>query len=294
MIELRAGDVALTIDPGRGARWASLRVGGEELLVGPPDADDRSIYWGCFLMAPWAGRIEDATLDWDGSRTRLRRNDGRHSIHGVVFDRPWRLDAASPTTAVLSCALEPDLWPLGGRVRQRVRLSPGGLTAEAEVVAGDVPMPAAVGWHPWLRARDGDVCLTVAADRVLETDALIPTGRRCPVDALTDLRGGAPLTGRALDHTYPDAGSPALVRWSDLELAMAFAGPLGTLVVHSRPGSFCVEPQTAWPNAPALESRGVEGTGLRHLAPRERLDASMRWRWRRLAVDPGDGRTPSA
>ena len=292
MIELRAGSAALTIDPGRGARWSSLRVDGTELLVGPPDDDDRSIYWGCFLMAPWAGRIEGAALDWSGERLRLPRNEGGHSIHGVVFDRPWRIESASATGAALSCPLDPGRWPPGGRAWQRIRLSGAGLTAEAEVVAGDTAMPAALGWHPWFPARDGGACVTLAADRVLETDALIPTGRLCPVDALTDLRGGATLTGRALDHAYPGAASPAVVRWRDLELSIAFGGPLRTVVVHSRPGSFCVEPQTAWPNAPALASRGVAGTGLVRLVPEGRLAASMRWSWRRIAPgtdDPAGG-----
>jgi galactose mutarotase-like enzyme len=43
-----------------------------------------------------------------------------------------------------------------------------------------------------------------------------------------------------------------------------------------------VEPQTAWPNAPALASEARERTGLRMLRPGESLTASMSMTIRRL------------
>jgi len=74
--------------------------------------------------------------------------------------------------------------------------------------------------------------------------------------------------------------SPALVEWPGLRLEIEFDDLLSSVVVHTRAGSFCVEPQTAWPNPVALEAAGVTGTGLVTLAAGERLAASMAWRWR--------------
>jgi aldose 1-epimerase len=168
-------------------------------------------------------------------------------------------------------------------VSQRYRLGAGGLTMDAEIVA-ERSMPAALGWHPWfLRGRVPR--LTVAADDVLETDRLLPTGRRVAVQGWTDLRGGRPLGRRRLDHVYVDVASPATIRWPDLELEIAFEPPLTVMVVHTPPTAFCVEPQTAWPNAIAFagtEGPGTEGleTGLVRLEPGETLRATMRWRWR--------------
>src|SRR4029077_5743701 len=107
----------------------------EELLVQPDDPADRSIRWGSFPMAPWAGRLRDGILDWEGERHQLRRTLGRHGIHGVVFDRPWVVEGANATDVELSCALGPAGWPLGGIVRQRIRLRPDGVRLEAEIVA---------------------------------------------------------------------------------------------------------------------------------------------------------------
>ena len=59
-----------------------------------------------------------------------------------------------------------------------------------------------------------------------------------------------------------------------------FDDVLTSVVVHTRAASFCVEPQTAWPNPVALEAAGVSGTGLVTLEPGERFAASMTWRWR--------------
>jgi galactose mutarotase-like enzyme len=81
---------------------------------------------------------------------------------------------------------------------------------------------------------------------------------------------------------YVDVVPPAVVRWSALELAIWFGGPLSVVVIHTPPSAFCVEPQTAWPNAIRLAAAGVAGTGLVRLEPGERLRASSTWRWREL------------
>ena len=57
-------DVArVVVDLEHGGRLASLRVFGRELLVGPPEdpgAADQLIHWGCYPMAPYAGRVRSA------------------------------------------------------------------------------------------------------------------------------------------------------------------------------------------------------------------------------------------
>jgi aldose 1-epimerase len=280
VIELRADRAAATIDERRGGRLASLRIGGRELIRGPYGPDDVSIRWGSYLMAPWAGRVAGGRFEWDGETIELRRTHGRHAIHGVTWDRAWDIERATATGASLRCDLASAGWPLGGLVHQGYRLEPDGLTMDAEIVAAR-PMPAALGWHPWF-LRGHDPRLTVASSEHLETDRLLPTGRRLPVAGRTDLRDGPRLGRRRLDHVYVDVVPPAVVRWSALELAIGFGGPLSVVVVHTPPSAFCVEPQTAWPNAIRLAAAGVVGTGLVRLEPGERLRASSTWRWREL------------
>lgn len=281
MIELANGPARLVIDLEHGGRLASLRTGDRELLVPDVEGDD-SIRWGCYLMAPWPGRLRDGLLDWEGQRHQLRQTLGRHAIHGVVHDRPWTVERATATDAELSCELEPAGWPLGGTARQRLHLDAAGLTLEAEIVADareGLSMPAALGWHPWFRRAEGEVRIRLDAETVLVTRELIPTGERTAVRGMTDLRSGPPLGRRRLDHAYVDARSPVVIRWPGFELEVGFDPPLTTVVVHTPPRGLCVEPQTAWPNAFDSALRSVPGTGLARLEPGERLKATMRLRW---------------
>lgn len=275
---LRAGASRVLIDTDRGGRLASWTLGERELLVGPPDDDDRSIRWGCFLMAPWPGRLADGRFKWAGSTVRLPRTHGQHAIHGLLWDRPWQVEAVDSDRALLSIALGPAGWPMGGLVRHHVQLGPDRLVLRAEIEA-DERMPAAVGWHPWFR-RDGEVRLRVDAEATLATKRMLPTGSVNPVAGRTDLRGGARLGRRRLDHAFVDAASPAVLRWPDLELSIEFAPTPATLQVHTPPGAACVEPQTAWPNALAAPAGAWDRAGVRMLEAGEVLRAQLAMSWR--------------
>ncbi len=281
-LELRTGSSRVLVDADRGGRLASWTVGERELLVGPPDADNRSVRWGCFLMAPWPGRLADGRFEWAGRAVQLPRTHGRHAIHGLLWDRPWQVEAAGADRALLSIALGPAGWPMAGRVRQHVELGEDRLVLRAEIEA-DEPMPAAVGWHPWFR-HDGEVHLRVAADATLATQRMLPTGEVEPVVGRTDLRGGARLGGprlgrRRLDHSYVDAASPAVLRWPDLELSIEFTPTPATVQVYTPAGAVCVEPQTAWPNALSAPADAWERAGLRVLKAGEVLSAQVVMCW---------------
>jgi aldose 1-epimerase len=284
-LRLASGGARLAIDVERGGRIVSWSVDGRELLVGPPTPDDRSIRWGCFLMAPWAGRLADGRFRAaDGQLGQVARSHGRHAIHGLLWDSAWTVVDAGPDSAILAVEIPANAWPPGGTVRHEVRLDATRLKLVATVTAaspGSSGLLAAVGWHPWFR-RDGEVSLRVDADAVLETEAMIPTGRTAPVEGRTDLRNGPRLGRRRLDHAYLDARSPAVVRREDLELTIEFAPSPATVVVHTPASSVCVEPQTAWPNAPALAGAARERSGLRVLRPAESLSASMSMTVRRF------------
>ncbi|MGH2694086.1 MAG: hypothetical protein ACRDJJ_04645, partial [Actinomycetota bacterium] len=100
-----------------------------------------------------------------------------------------------------------------------------------------------------------------------------------PVTGDTDLRQGPALRDRRLDHIYAPARSPAIVAWPDLELRLDFDPPIETVVVYTPPHAACVEPQTAWPNAPTLHESGIDGTGLTTVAPGGTLEATTTWTW---------------
>jgi aldose 1-epimerase len=177
----------------------------------------------------------------------------------------------------LGCGFDPDEWPFGGRVRQRIRLAADHLELHAVITAGPRAMPAALGWHPWFQRTGGEPRLSVDAARVLLTERMIPTGRTVAVTGPTDLRAGPWLGDRRLDHTFVAPRSPVVATWPDLELRVEFGRPIRALVVYTPPRGLCLEPQTAWPNALGAMTAA---SGVRILEPGRTLQATMRLRWR--------------
>jgi len=280
-VRLESAGNHVEIAPDEGGRLASLVVAGEERLVTAPPADQANpeLRWGCYVMAPWVGRVRNARFGWNGRAVRLAANFGAHAIHGLVTDRAWRVLGTTPAEASLACVPEDAPWPFTGlQVVHEVALGPDHLALQIRLAAGAAAMPAAVGWHPWFRRPDaGDIVLTVDAAAHLVVDGeQVPTGATALVDGTTDLRAPAALGDRRLDHTYLRPRPPAVLSWPDLRLSAEFGHTVAAVQVNTPPEGVCVEPQTAWPDAVNLH--GLD-TGLVTLQPGEQLIATTTWRW---------------
>lgn len=261
VVTLRTGDAALTIDPRAGARFASLVIRNHELLVtegfGP-------IEWGCYPMAPFAGRIRDGRFTFRGRSHQLQRNMPPNAIHGTVFDRDWEVDAVAEDHAELSIDLGPG-WPFAGRVRQSVSLFPDGLDARLDLEV-DEPMPAWLGWHPWFKREIAGATaqLEFTAERMYARgpDGL-PTGELV-----------APTPG-PWDDAFVGVTRPPRLTWPGV-LTLEIDSPAAVWVVYDeRTEKLCVEPQTAPPDA--LNLAPVEA----HVIERGRpASLTMTWRWR--------------
>jgi galactose mutarotase-like enzyme len=283
-VVLTAGDDRVEVDETLGGKLTSLVAGGVERIAQADSGMDPVkdvLQFGSFLMIPWAGRLDAGRLPWEGEVYELPKNFFGHAIHGVGFDKPWAVGESTESSVVLSLDLGAAGWPFGGTAHHRITLAAGSLDLVASVTAGDRSMPVAAGWHPYFdRPDSGDLSIRVDADNVLETrEDLIPTGGLVPVAGDTDLREGPVLGDRRLDHVYANVTGPAVVSWPDLELTENFGPDIATVVVYTPEGKACCEPQTAWPNAPELETNGVSGTGLARVAPGETWSTTTTWTW---------------
>jgi aldose 1-epimerase len=258
-LELSAPGVTVVVDLVAGGRLASLVIDGRELLK---TTGDDPVRWGSFPMVPYAGRVRDAVLHFNGVDLPLPPRMPPHAIHGTVLDRRWDLvgEATSATD------LGPD-WPFRGRAIQRFELGSGHLTCRLELHA-DEPMPASIGWHPYFLRRLEDVAAPVELDfdagAMLVRDAAgIPTDERV-------VPGPGPW-----DDCFLEVRRPPVVRWPGfLELTIESDCP--AWVVYTVPeDTICVEPQTAPPDAV-----NTHPTIVRPGAP---LIAEMTWGWRSLA-----------
>ncbi|HEY1119598.1 MAG TPA: hypothetical protein VGE43_17930, partial [Acidimicrobiales bacterium] len=112
---LEAGDAAVTIDHRNGGRLSSLVIGGHELLIDAMGREDDPTSWGCFPLAPFAGRIRHGRFSFEGRAVQMPTNLPPHAIHGTTHLRPW--EATGP--GALRCELGPD-WPWAGHAEQLV------------------------------------------------------------------------------------------------------------------------------------------------------------------------------
>jgi len=251
---LAAGAATARVDRARGGRLASLIVHGHELLVQPPAgraADPLS--WGCYPMAPFAGRVRGGRFRWAGAAVELARNHGGHAIHGTVFDARWVIEHAESDYLRLRCPLGPG-WPLHGWAVQELALHPGHLQMRLEVHATDLPFPATAGWHPWFRPRlevGGSVEVHVPAQRWYPTnDEGLPTGDLAPVPPR-----------RPWDDCFTAVTWPATITWPGALQLDLHATCDHVVLYDQHPSGVCVEPQTGPPDAANL---GVARIVRRH------------------------------
>jgi len=271
-ITLHAGDAEAILDPGAGGRIAALRDRGMELLV---TEGWGSVAWGCYPMAPWAGRVRDGILRWQGEEHRFPTHlVPPHAIHGTLLETVWDVVDAGPASATLAADLGPP-WPFGGRVIHRVALGATGLRAVLEVHASDRPMPAIVGWHPWfprvLRGADGT---PAGAPVVVHLDAggmLLRGSDGLPTGEIV-----RPIPTEPWDDCFVEvAGAPGVTWPGALEVRLASDAPFWVVYTEREEG-VCVEPQTGPPN-------GLNTGECAVVEPGVPLVASMTLGWRRLA-----------
>jgi aldose 1-epimerase len=271
LLELRAGHAVLRIDPVAGGRMASLVIDGNELLVtegfGP-------IEGGCYPMAPFAGRFS-----FGGRSYELERNMPPNAIHGTVFDRAWDVTAHEAKRVTLAIDLGPG-WPFAGRVLQSFVLAADRLEASL-VVEADEPMPAWLGWHPWLRRvltgtaaeprpATAEVHIDLPAARMYQRGADgLPTGSLVEPGA------------RPWDDAFIDLSAAPRVTWPGV-LTLEISSTAGVWVVFDeRPDKVCVEPQTAPPDAVNLPGYAVPTA-----EPGRPVSLGMTWRWSHPADAP--------
>ena len=276
-VELVAGATRALLDAQRGARLVRLAVPtppdagapGTLLELVPPTGPP-PFGGGAFVMAPWAGRIRDAVASHDGRRLELAPFLDGHAIHGLVHDRPWRVEAALPDRALLAIEVD-EGWFGPFTLTQAVLLTERTLDVALALVPREGPLPATLGWHPWFPRRLGgvDAGLSLPAAWRLERDARgIPDGRREERDgpAGSDRWGAGPW-----DDAFGGLDGPVVLRWPGvLRLATVTDGPI-VVVYTGDPDAWCVEPQTGPPDEVHLAPRTV--------TPDAPLTLSLRLDW---------------
>jgi hypothetical protein len=143
----------------------------------------------CYPLVPYSNRIANARLAVSGRVLELARNFGEHphAIHGVGWQRPWRVLAHNATSALLAlehtaAGVGARAWPWPFRATQSFALCAdrGGATLTVKLAlanAGDAPFPFGLGFHPYF-PRTPTTALEFEAQSYWETDTTqLPVGR---------------------------------------------------------------------------------------------------------------------
>jgi aldose 1-epimerase len=287
LLRLQRGDFVLDLCPRFGGAIAAFRKGDRALLR---PAGETFLRRGdphlaaCFPLVPFSNRVADGRFSFRGRVYELAKNfpPEPHAIHGYGWQNPWAVAAASANRAELCFRHTVSGTPFDYLARQIFALRENGLEIALEVTnAGHGPMPAGIGLHPHFTRTEG-VTLRARLDHVWLPDERKIPRQRVPLPAAWNFARGLPLAPLDLDHCFGGWDGRAELHWpeTDLTLVIEATPPLGHLVIYVPPGQdfFCIEPVSHVNDGFNLAERGVEGTGVRVLAPGETFAGTIRLR----------------
>jgi aldose 1-epimerase len=255
VIELRAGSAHCTVGAFAGGRVASLSIDGVDLIL-RHSASLPAAGWGSYPMVPWAGRIRNGRFMFDGVRHQLPINFEQHAIHGTGFEQPWDVVETSERGVELRCSLA---WDFGGESQQLIELTNESLSCTLIVRAGDRPMPASMGWHPWFVKPDK---VDLQFERMYLRDD----------EYITDGRIAEPPPPPPWDDCFEGPLATPRIWIGGLEVSIS--SDCEYWVVYDMPAhATCVEPQSATPDAFNLG-------GAARLEPGKELRRTMTISWK--------------
>jgi aldose 1-epimerase len=268
----RGGLVAVFV-PEAGMICCSLRHRGEEVLgqrAGLRAYVERYSTMGIPFLHPWANRLGASRFELAGRQVDLdlpdlpmKRDDAGLPMHGLLPAAPgWRverhseLDLGGVLAATFDFGAYPHLleaFPFPHLVEIEATLVEGSLEIATTVTAtGDVAVPIAFGFHPYLCLpgvpRSDWVLEAPVHERVVLDDRGLPTGEREP----TAIEPG-PLGERTYDDAFlaPPPGSAFTLAGPDrrLELRMDSGYPFTQIFAPPELDAIAIEPMTAPTNA---------------------------------------------
>ena len=284
-VRLEAGDAVLDLAARIGGGMAGLSIAGQDILRrAKPDALAAGSPLGLaeFPMAPWVNRVAGGRFADAGAVVQVTSdaNSDPLGLHGLAWRLPWVVDEQTADTALLRLDWAGEArWPYPFRLTRHFVLSADHLAIEACLRnLGNRPMPAALGFHPYFPSRGAMLQASVSGAWAVAPDG-IPTAWGQTPDA-EQLSAGAAVSGLDLDHCFTGWNGEAELNWPSHRIAIATEPAAAFLQVYTPPGEdfFCVEPQTAMPDA---LNRDLRESGLMMLGANQVLAMRLRMHWSR-------------
>lgn len=277
--------------PEAGMVGCSLRHRGEELLGQRGGlaryVADRSTM-GIPLLHPWANRVAKRKFEVAGREVDLWAHPGLYTlgpkglpIHGLLAAAPgWTVERHEDTAegprlvGSFDFAAREDLmtvFPFRHEIQVEAGISDQTLTIATTVRAsGDVAVPIAFGYHPYLRApgveRSEWVVEIPVSERVVLDSLELPTGEVEPADV-----ADGPLGSRTFDDEFVAPAKPFALAGGGRRIEVSFdrGYPFAQVYAPEDDDVIAFEPMTAPTNTL------VSGQDLKLLQPGESYEASF-------------------
>jgi aldose 1-epimerase len=271
--ELHAGALRLALRPDLGGSVAGLWHGETPLLRSTEPARLESSHDSAmFPLLPYSNRLGYRRFRWRGRDHSTRANvDGSpHSLHGLGWQRPWRIVSSSALEVVLELVHTADAdWPFAFTARQYVALSADSFGVRLQVTNDEAgEQPFGMGWHPYFPKRLRSRLHIELSDRWESDATLLPTRKVAQHGIDSD------LSHLDFDHCFEGWRGPARIR--DERFSLQLASSLPYLVVYTPPHEeyFCVEPVSHVSNA--IHMADPAAHGLVALAPGATMEAWLK------------------
>jgi aldose 1-epimerase len=273
-VELHAGELRLALRADLGGCLAGFWLGDTPVMLSAEPGDLQQVRPSAsYPLVPYSNRIGWCHFRWHGHDHRTQPNfaPSPHSVHGVGWQRPWRVADVSASSAQLNLDHAGDAdWPFAFLAQQTAALTEQGLTLHMSITNTDHrSAPVGLGWHPYFpkRARSR---LHVELSERWESDPAteLPTRRVAQPGIDGD------IADLSFDHCF--GGWQGSARLRDEKLSIKLSSSLPYLVVYTPQHKpyFCVEPVSHVSNA--IQMAEPLAHGLRELKPGERFEAWMK------------------
>lgn len=283
VLSLKNDHWQLEILPEMGASILNLKAASGRPVMRPVRLEDVKTSSQCasFALVPFSNRIRGAAFDFGGQHIQLRVTtaDGL-TQHGDVRNRPWQVIASDETSITFgfnSRDFSDINWPWAFTAQIRYELRDAEFITRLTLTNTDTtPMPAGLGLHPYF-AVDGGPTLQLRAAGWYQNDAQsLPTGAAVSPPERLNFAPPRSLMGLKLDDVLSGWDGEARLAWPTRALRAHATPELAHVVLFSAPdSSFAIEPVSNATDAFNLVNKGIEGTGMRVLAPHESLSIAF-------------------
>jgi len=271
--ELHAGALRLAVRPDLGGAVAGLWHRDTPILRSTePAALAESRAAAMYPLLPYSNRLGYGRFRWKGHDYTTRANvaGSPHSLHGIGWQRPWRIVSSSAIELVLGLEHAGDAdWPFAFEARQYFTLAPESFSARLQFTNADaLEQPSGLGWHPYFVKRPRSRLHIELSDRWDGDAARLPTRKVAQPGIDAD------LSHLDFDNCFEGWRGPARIR--DERFSLQLVSDLPYLVVYTPPQRdyFCVEPVSHVSNAIHMADPAAHGVVA--LAAGQTLERCMR------------------